>query len=130
MRAFFFLPHLTMNPSLRSSILSDWRGLPQKEPRPDRTKSVADSIKDVLLKLGLKERLTEAEIIEAWKEIVGDFIATHSVPSRLRDGVLFVQVIQSTVHYELDRVWKPDLIKKLKARFGARTIRDVKFRIG
>ncbi len=119
-----------MNPSLRSHILSDWRGLPQKEPRPDRTKAVGDSIKEVLLKLGLKERLTESEIIAAWKEIVGDFIAAHSVPSRLRDGVLYVQVIQSTVHYELDRVWKVDIIKKLKARFGARTIREVKFRVG
>src|SRR5436305_1056760 len=111
-----------MNPSLRSHILSEWRGLPQNEPRPDRNKAIGDTIKEVLLKLGLKERITETEIIAAWKEIVGDFIAVHSVPSRLRDGVLYVQVIQSTVHYELDRVWKPQLVKKLKERFGARAI--------
>lgn len=119
-----------MNSSLRSFILSEWRGLPQKEARPDRAKAINATVKEVMMKLGLKERITETEIVEAWKEIVGDFIAVHSVPSRLRDGVLYVQVIQSTVHYELDRVWKPDIIKKLKVRYGARTIRDVKFRVG
>ena len=119
-----------MNPSLRSHILSEWRGLPQAEPRPDRAKALGETMKEVLMKLGLKERITEQEIIAAWQEIVGDFIAEHAVPSKLRDGILFVQVIQSTVHYELDRVWKPELVKKLKARFGARMIRDVKFRIG
>jgi predicted nucleic acid-binding Zn ribbon protein len=98
--------------------------------RPDRAKPIGDTIREVLVKLGLKERVTEAEISAAWKEVVGDFIAAHSVPSRLRNGILTVQVIQSTVHYELDRVWKPEVIKKLKARFGARMIRDVKFRIG
>jgi len=119
-----------MNSSLRDFILSDWRGLPQKQPRPDRAKAVAETVKEVMLKLGLRERITETDIIAAWKEIVGEFIAAHSVPSQLRNGILFVQVIQSTVHYELDRVWKPELIKKLRARYGARTIRDVKFRIG
>jgi hypothetical protein len=32
--------------------------------------------------------------------------------------------------YELDRVWKPELLAKLKRRFGGRTIRELKFRIG
>jgi len=119
-----------MNPSLRSHILSQWRGLPQSEPRPDRAKAVGDTVKEVMVKLGLRERITESDIIAAWKEIVGDFIAAHSVPSRLNNGILIVQVIQSTVHYELDRVWKPEVVKKLRARYGARAIRDVKFRIG
>ena len=119
-----------MKSSLRDFILSDWRGLPQKQPRPDRTKTVSDTVKEVMVKLGLRERITETDITAAWKEIVGEFIAAHSVPSRLNNGVLYVQVIQSTVHYELDRVWKPELIKKLRARYGARAIRDVKFRIG
>lgn len=80
--------------------------------------------------LGLQERLREAEVLDAWQQIVGEFIAAHSAPHRLRDGVLYVQVLQPTVHYELDRVWKPQILKKLKTRFGARVIREVRFRIG
>ena len=80
-------------------------------------------------KMGINDRLTEGQIIGAWQEIVGEWFAKHTCPNRLKDGVLFVQVIQSTVLYELDRVWKPQILAKLKARFGARKIRDVKFRV-
>jgi predicted nucleic acid-binding Zn ribbon protein len=80
--------------------------------------------------LGLKDRLTETEVLRAWKETVGDFIAQHSAPHRLKDGILYVQVLQPTVHYELDRVWKPQIVRKLKERFGGKTIREIKFRLG
>jgi hypothetical protein len=36
-------------------------------------------------------------------------------------------VIQSSVRYELDRTWKPEIIRKLREQFGEKTIRDVKF---
>ncbi|MGC3991493.1 MAG: DciA family protein [Chthoniobacteraceae bacterium] len=61
---------------------------------------------------------------------MGDFLAKHSQPSKLRDGILYVQVLQPTVHYELDRVWKPQVLKKLKARFTGKVIRDLRFVIG
>jgi len=48
----------------------------------------------------------------------------------LKEGTLFVRVLQPTLHYELDRVWKPRLLQKLKQRFGTRTIREVRFRVG
>ena len=119
-----------MTPKIRARILSEWRGLPQKFTRPDRAQPVSELLDKVMRDLGLGERLTEAQILGAWKEIVGEFIATHAAPSRLSNGILFVQVIQPTVHYELDRVWKPEIVKKLKARFGAKVVRDVKFRVG
>jgi predicted nucleic acid-binding Zn ribbon protein len=81
-------------------------------------------------KLGLKERLQETEILAAWKSLVGEFIAAHSCPVALRDGVLYVHVLQPALHYELERVTKPEIVRKLKQRFGARTIRDLRFRLG
>jgi predicted nucleic acid-binding Zn ribbon protein len=119
-----------MTPQLRERILSEWRGLRQAPPRPDRAQPVAALLEKVMRNLGLNERLNEAQILDAWREIVGEFIASHAAPGRLSKGVLYVQVIQPTVHYELDRVWKPEIVKKLKARFGAKVIRDVKFRVG
>ena len=119
-----------MTPHQRERVLAEWRGLPQKAARPDRSQPVASILEKVMRNLGLQERLTEAQIQGAWKEIVGDFIAQHACPSRIREGILYVQVLQPTVHYELDRVWKPQILKKLKTRFGAKVIRDIRFRVG
>jgi predicted nucleic acid-binding Zn ribbon protein len=119
-----------MTPELRQRITAEWRGLPQKTERADRLRALSETLPAVMAKLGLSERLNEAQVLSAWKAIVGDFLASHSSPAALRDGVLIVQVLQPTVHYELDRVWKKELLKKLKARFGARAVRDIKFRVG
>jgi predicted nucleic acid-binding Zn ribbon protein len=81
-------------------------------------------------KLGLKERMQETEILGAWKTLVGEFIAAHSSPIALRDGVLYVHVLQPALHYELDRVNKPEILRKLKQRYGSRAIRDLRFRLG
>jgi hypothetical protein len=34
------------------------------------------------------------------------------------------------LHYELEQISKPEILAKLKQRFGAKTIRDVRFRVG
>ena len=81
-------------------------------------------------RLGLKERLHETEVMDAWAKIVGDFIAAHSSPVALREGILYVRVLQPALHYELEQVSKIDVLRKLKQRFGAKTIRDVRFRVG
>ena len=84
----------------------------------------------VLAGLGLKDRLREDEVLKAWSETVGEFLAAQSSPQRLKDGVLFVRVLQPAVAFELDRFWKAQILDKLKKRFGARTVREIKFRIG
>ena len=84
----------------------------------------------VMTDLGLKERLREEEVLKAWRNIVGDFLAAQSSPQRLKDAILYVRVLQPTVHFELDRIWKSQILEKLRDRFGRRTVRDIKFRIG
>jgi len=81
-------------------------------------------------RLGLKERLQESEVLEAWSKIVGEFIATHSAPVALRDGILYVRVLQPALHYELEQIAKMDILRRLKQRFGSRIIRDLRFRVG
>jgi Dna[CI] antecedent DciA-like protein len=63
-------------------------------------------------------------------KIVGDFIAAHSTPVALREGVLYVRVLQPALHYELEQISKIEILRKLKQRFGAKTIRDIRFRVG
>jgi predicted nucleic acid-binding Zn ribbon protein len=116
--------------SLRARVLAEWRGLPEEFAKPDRTVAVSDAIAAAMKKLGLGERLREEEVLGAWARIVGEFFARHSSPQRLKDGVLYVHVLQPTVHFELERVWKRDILEKLKKRFGGKTVREIRFRIG
>ncbi|HKR53535.1 MAG TPA: DUF721 domain-containing protein [Chthoniobacterales bacterium] len=119
-----------MTPFLRAAVIEEWRGLAEKKRRPDKWETPGVLLPKLMQKLGLKERLRESEVIDAWSSIVGEFIATHSAPVALRDGVLYVRVLQPSLHYELEQISKSNILRKLKQRFGSRTIRDVRFRLG
>lgn len=119
-----------MNASLRAAAISEWRGLPEKAPVRYRWQSAGEVMPKLMQTLGLRERLHETEVIEAWSKIVGEFIAAHSAPVALREGVLYVRVLQPALHYELEQVSKIEILRKLKQRFGGRIIRDVRFRVG
>jgi len=119
-----------MNDSLRAAVIAEWRGLPERKGRPDRWQSPAELVPKLMQRLGLRERLRETEVIDAWSKIVGEFIAVHSAPVALREGVLYVRVLQPALHYELEQISKSEILRKLKCRFGGKTIRDVRFRVG
>jgi predicted nucleic acid-binding Zn ribbon protein len=121
---------ILMNPPLRAAVIAEWRGLPDRKTLTDRWRSPAELVPKLMQRLGLRERLHETEVIDAWSKIVGEFIAAHSAPVALRDGILYVRVLQPALHYELEQISKSEILRKLKLRFGAKTIRDVHFRIG
>jgi predicted nucleic acid-binding Zn ribbon protein len=119
-----------VTPSLRAAVLAEWRGLPEKKTRKDRWQAPADLLPKLMQRFGLRERLHETEVIDAWSKIVGEFIAIHSTPVALRDGILYVRVLQPALHYELEQVSKIEILRKLKQRFGSKTIRHIRFRVG
>jgi predicted nucleic acid-binding Zn ribbon protein len=119
-----------MNASLRAAVIAEWRGLPEKKMLTERWQSPAELMPRLMQRLGLRERLRETEVIEAWSKIVGEFIAAHSSPVALREGIVYVRVLQPALHYELEQISKSEILRKLKQRFGGKTIRDVRFRVG
>jgi predicted lipid carrier protein YhbT len=40
------------------------------------------------------------------------------------------RVLQPVLHYQFETVSKAEILRKLKQRFGGRTIRDLRFRLG
>jgi predicted nucleic acid-binding Zn ribbon protein len=119
-----------MNPSFRDRVIAEWRGLAEPKRRPERLKDIGELLPALMQKLGLRERLHEKDVMDAWSAIVGDFIAAHSEPVSLREGTLYVRVLQPALHYELEQISKAEILRKLKRRFGARTIREIRFRVG
>ena len=103
--------------------------MPERPFTQDTSRPIGGVLEKVIAQLGLGKRVREEEILRAWQEIVGAFIAQHSCPQRLVEGVLHIRVLQPSMLYELDRTLRADILAKLKARFG-RTVRDVKFRVG
>ncbi|CAN5318218.1 hypothetical protein BH20VER2_BH20VER2_00880 [soil metagenome] len=119
-----------MNAALRAAVVAEWRGLPERKPQPDRWQAPADVLPKLMQQLGLTERLHETEVMEAWKAIVGEFICAHSTPVSLREGVLFVRVLQPALHYQFETISKTEILRKLKQRFGGKVIKDIRFRVG
>ena len=103
-----------MNASLRAAVVAEWRGLPANKTRPDRWQAPGDLLPKLMQQLGLSERLRESEVIDAWKQIVGEFIAAHSAPVSLRAGVLSVRVLQPALHYQFEQISKAEILRKLK----------------
>lgn len=110
-------------------MIAEWRGIHEPRERPERCHAVSAVLEKILPKLGLSERLSEQQIREAWLQIVGDFLASHSHPAGLADGILTVQVLQPSVRFELERNCKPRILARLQERFGKKTIRDIRFRL-
>jgi hypothetical protein len=119
-----------MKPQLKAKIIEEWRGLAEEPFPKDTAREASVLVESVLTKLGLKTRIREEEIKEAWKEVVGDFLSRHSAPAALESGTLVVHVLQPTVHFELERVWKRKLLVKLQEKFGRSTVREIRFRLG
>lgn len=119
-----------MTPGLKARIIAEWRGLPEEAFPSDTSQPAGKAVEQILSKLGLQTRVQEEEIKAAWKEVVGEFLAHHSSPASLANRVLVVHVLQPTVHFELERVWKKTLLEKLQARFGKRLLKEIRFRLG
>ena len=113
----------------RRQALAEFRGYREPRPLMERVHAVGALVSKVMLSLGLGERVREAEVIQAWKDVVGEYNALHSKPHRLKEGVLYVQVLQPSIRFELERV-RGEVVSKLKERFGARAVREVRFRLG
>jgi len=50
-------------------------------------------------------------------------------PVALRDGILYVCLLEPALEYGLEQVSKIEILRKLKRRFGSKTIGDVRFRV-
>ena len=80
--------------------------------------------------IGKKIGPGEAVLAAAWKELAGEFLAEHTTPAKLIDGVLTVRVMHPTLRFELERRWKRELLEKLRTRFGPGVVRELAFRLG
>ena len=109
------------------AALAEWRRYREPRDPSARFSGMGDALRGLLPKLGLGSALDEQAVRRSWADIVGEFIAAHAEPDKIRNGILYVRVHQPSVRFELERMWKAGIADKLSAKFGADKIRGVRF---
>ena len=129
--AAFDSPLVPSQKSLRDQVLREWQPVAHdvENFEPHSSPPVAAVVPRTLKKLGLEERWRHNQIATAWPEIVGATLARHTQPVAFRNHCLVIGVDNSAWLSELSRHLKPELLRKLRERFGSAAPRDILFRI-
>lgn len=85
-----------------------------RQPRPGNPQLVGELLPTYLRKKGLAAKVEAASVVPEWENLVGPGIASVTVPVRISEGTLFVQVTTSAWMTELT-LMKGDLMRRLNA---------------
>lgn len=115
--------------SLRERGLAQLRGYWEPQDVSGFEQDIGEAVGKTLKGLGLEDRFNEEQVFDAWNDLVDSFVAANARPVAMQRKVLVIQVLHSTVFYELERM-KGQILRRMQERFGAKHIRDVRFRLG
>ena len=68
--------------------------------------------------------LDEVKLVNSWKDVVGPFIASHTIDLNVRNGVLFVRVDSDALRMELNYS-KTTLMNSLNSIAGRDVISEI-----
>lgn len=92
-----------------------------------KTVSFGKALHESLERQGLVRRIREEEVLQRWDEIVGRAIANHARPTRLRSGVLWLEVTDATWRQEL-HMMRGGLVEKINAALGESVVQEIRLR--
>ncbi|OGU14312.1 MAG: hypothetical protein A2076_08615 [Geobacteraceae bacterium GWC2_53_11] len=100
-----------------------------KRPRMTFPRPLSGVVQESLTRLGLAERLREAEIWRVWSDVVGATIAGRAQPLRIINGTLTVAVSSAPWMQEL-RFMTGMMKEKLNSRLGAEVVQEIVLKAG
>lgn len=68
--------------------------------------------------------LDEQKILDSWKDVVGDFVAAHTLKTSIKNGVMYVKVDADSLKNELLYA-KTMLLKKLNSKVENEILKDI-----
>lgn len=113
----------------RDRAIAEWRGYWEPQDVSKFEQTFEDAVGKTIKGLGLENRFNQEQVFDAWNDLVDSFVAQNSQPIALERKVLSIQVLHSTVFYELERM-RGKILQRMQERFGKENIRDVRFRLG
>ena len=88
-----------------------------------------EALTSYLERSGLAARVDQATVVPEWKSLVGDQIATVTVPHAIaRDGTLFVAVTTNAWMTELS-LMEPELLRVLNGKPGRPPILRIRWQL-
>ena len=87
-------------------------------------KPIGDLIKEFYEVHRGSEYLDEQKVLNSWKEVVGPFIASHTIDLSIKNGVLYVRVDSDVLRNELS--YSRSLLQKnLNERAGQDVVKEI-----
>jgi hypothetical protein len=94
-----------------------------------KLKSIRSILESTLKGLELDGQVKAYSIWGAWKQIVGESVASQAQPRMIRNKILFVDVSHSAWIQQLQFL-KTTLLEKINAFLGEPLIQDIRFHLG
>lgn len=114
---------------IHEELTSEWLGC-AKPLNPNKHVSAAGDWVDAILRMQFfADSLDEEEVKAAWKEIAGEFIGANTEPVSAKEGNLILRVTQPAMRFHLEQM-KPELLQRIRERFGEDKIKSVRFSLG
>lgn len=113
----------------REQVLREWRGIDEPLDLDSGIHSPAESLAVILRRFGIQDGLDEEQVKSAWRELAGEFIASHSQPDSVKNGQLVLRVTQPAMRFHLEQM-KPMLLERLRELLGPDKIRTIRFMLG
>lgn len=86
--------------------------------------TLGDMIKAFYHKNQRDSALDEQIILDSWKDVVGNFIASHTLKTSIKNGVFYVKVDSDSLKNELVFA-KSMLIKSLNSKVENEILKDI-----
>ncbi|TAE74543.1 MAG: DUF721 domain-containing protein [Verrucomicrobia bacterium] len=115
--------------AIRRAVLRDWRGGDPPAHPDERLHRAADFLASILKQVGASEGIDEDRLRQMWKDIAGDFVASHAHPVSLKGGCLTLHVVQPAMRFHLEQS-RAVLLKKIQDAAGPGVVKIVRFAVG
>jgi len=115
--------------NIRAQVVREWIGAPKPLDLNKNVSEASEWIENILEKIGLQGGLEEERVIETWRELAGELVASQTAPVSLRRGCLTLKVLQPSMRYHLEQL-KPQLLRKLQQELGEEHLKSLRLTIG
>lgn len=115
--------------SIREEILREWRGGDEADDLNAGIHRAENFVAAILRAAGAEDGLHEDQVRATWKELAGDFIASHTQPVSVKGGDLILRVTQPTLRFQLEQM-KPMLLARIREQLGEGRVKTIKFTLG
>ena|SRR5579872_6744064 len=102
----------------------------RREGTESTFKKVGPLLDNMMRRIGENFEKRPDLLLAAWPQIIGERLAPMTQAISFEEGTLTVKVNNSTLYSLLSQHEKPKLLRSLREKFPAVTIRNIIFRMG